>query len=417
MLRRALRGAGWIPAALFCLFIFGPFPTAARAQDLAACYRGQQVTSAYKPTSKGEKPADPSGPAARGVALEDTIRIEVTNLAALQACVERANKTLVLFLDSVAFPNVHVFPDEGGGNVLNADLRILHTEGRPGDPWERLLGAPGFNSRDVEVSVGPAGSAPIKSDVTVSLDPISAPWLLIWAILFGFVLWIFFRLARERSLLRNGLLDPEAGPAVSSFSLAKTQAAWWFFFVLASYLLIGIVTGDYSGSLNATALTLLGIGGATAVIGSVIDNGRHADLAKSLGDKRAEAAKLTDEIATLDGQIAVPPAGADVAQLRRIRTELEARRVQAEAHVRTIRGETTGSFFSDIVSDANGASFPRFQVVAWTLVLTLVFVAEVYRRLAMPTFDPTLLGLMGISSATYLGLKMNEPSSPRTTNP
>ena len=34
----------------------------------------------------------------------------------------------------------------------------------------------------------------------------------------------------------------------------------------------------------------------------------------------------------------------------------------------------------------------------------------------MPSFDVSLLGLMGISSATYLGLKINEPSSPKTTN-
>jgi hypothetical protein len=36
--------------------------------------------------------------------------------------------------------------------------------------------------------------------------------------------------------------------------------ALWFFVILAAYLLIGMVTGDFSNSINSTALILLGIG-------------------------------------------------------------------------------------------------------------------------------------------------------------
>lgn len=416
----ALRGLGMSPAALFFLLAFGPFLpfAAARAADLEPCYKDQKVVSVYKLPANGEKPDDPTSPLARGVALESTIQIEVSSLPVLERCVQAANGngTLVLFLNSIPFPSVRLLPHVGGGNFLNADLRIIHTEGRPGDPWERLLGEPGFDDREVRVSVGPPNGAPIASGQTLSLDPISARSLLIWAAVFAMVLWIFYRLLKG-ALLRNGVLDPDGGPATSSYSLAKTQAAWWFFFVLASYLLIGIVTGDFSGSLNATALTLLGIGGATAVIGSVIDNGRSPALMDSLKEKRAAVTRLEGEISVLETQIAAIPAPANLAQLTDERGRKSSELALAKAHVKSIRGETTGSFFSDIVSDANGASFPRFQVIAWTLVLSCVFVIEVYRRLAMPTFDASLLGLMGISSATYLGLKINEPSSPRTTNP
>ena len=41
----------------------------------------------------------------------------------------------------------------------------------------------------------------------------------------------------------------------------------------------------------------------------------------------------------------------------------------------------------------------------WTLVLGVIFVASVYNDLSMPEFSATLLGLMGISSGTYLGVK------------
>jgi ABC-type Mn2+/Zn2+ transport system permease subunit len=67
----------------------------------------------------------------------------------------------------------------------------------------------------------------------------------------------------------------------------------------------------------------------------------------------------------------------------------------------------------DIVSDANGVSFNRFQIAAWTVVLGIVFISRVYRELAMPTFSDTLLGLMGISAGTYLGLKIPEQTPPK----
>jgi len=50
----------------------------------------------------------------------------------------------------------------------------------------------------------------------------------------------------------------------------------------------------------------------------------------------------------------------------------------------------------------------RFQIVVWTLVFTVIFVARVFVHLAMPDFDSQLLALMGISSGTYIGFKFPE---------
>jgi hypothetical protein len=47
-------------------------------------------------------------------------------------------------------------------------------------------------------------------------------------------------------------------------------------------------------------------------------------------------------------------------------------------------------------------------MLGWTLVTGVIFCVSVYNRLAMPDFSPTLLALMGISSATYLGAKIPE---------
>jgi len=62
----------------------------------------------------------------------------------------------------------------------------------------------------------------------------------------------------------------------------------------------------------------------------------------------------------------------------------------------------------DILRDGSGYSFHRFQIFAWTIVLGIIFLSAVYNSLAMPEFSTTLLGLMGISSGTYIGFKFPE---------
>jgi hypothetical protein len=47
-------------------------------------------------------------------------------------------------------------------------------------------------------------------------------------------------------------------------------------------------------------------------------------------------------------------------------------------------------------------------MVVWTVVLVIVFLVAVGNSVLMPVFDNTLLGLMGISSGTYLGFKFPE---------
>jgi hypothetical protein len=60
----------------------------------------------------------------------------------------------------------------------------------------------------------------------------------------------------------------------------------------------------------------------------------------------------------------------------------------------------------DLLGDEGHISFHRFQIAVWTLVLGVVFVMKLLSELAMPEFSATVLGLMGISSGTYLGFKL-----------
>jgi hypothetical protein len=41
-----------------------------------------------------------------------------------------------------------------------------------------------------------------------------------------------------------------------------------------------------------------------------------------------------------------------------------------------------------------------------------VFIVSTFTELNMPVFDTTLMGLLGLSAATYLGLKVPEPTVP-----
>jgi hypothetical protein len=60
---------------------------------------------------------------------------------------------------------------------------------------------------------------------------------------------------------------------------------------------------------------------------------------------------------------------------------------------------------SHILSDNDGVSFHRFQIVVWTVILATMFLVSVFNELTMPEFSVTMLGLMGLSAGTYLGFK------------
>jgi hypothetical protein len=189
-------------------------------------------------------------------------------------------------------------------------------------------------------------------------------------------------LGAKSNLLRDLAPRQVADSASVPFSLARVQMAWWFFFIISAYLFLWLVFGEMN-SLNATALTLLGISLSTGVVARTIDVGKM-NRAKSLVDKRKKLQPGTPLVADKDTE-ARPP---DIA-------------VFAEE-------QKSNGFWNDILSDENGISLHRLQMLAWTLVLTAVFIVDLIKTRAMPVFDNTLLALMGISSGAFLGFKVPE---------
>ena len=319
-------------------------PTSVPQCPSAESYQQIVVTKAYKKDMENEV----------NVRLEDEITLEIQNLKTLldRARCQVPAKKIVLFLDQRPVKDATPFPPTDP-NRPSLVFPLKRTEDSR-DVWTYILGEAKWSPREVNVSVGIEDEYAVESLAKLKLKAIPAGWFLLWAIILLVIIAVFGVLAHKSDLLRDS--GPQPVGARKPYSLARTQAAWWFFLILASYLFIGIITGDFSTTITTSVLSLLGISAGTVVGSAFVDAGKTAAVASPPG----------------------PPS-------------------------------VNEYWWVDILSDANGVSFHRFQIAVWSLVLGIIFVVAVYQSLAMPTFGGTLLSLMGISAGTYLGLKIPEP--------
>ena len=218
-------------------------------------------------------------------------------------------RNMVLYLNGRALEGVNALPiEEPGANKLAFHLR--RTEGSR-EAWSTLLGRPDFNNlRQVSVSVGfPEKQAlPFsdpKSPVRLYLRVYDGKWAVGVLIALIVVIIVFVRLAKRGYLIRD--FNPPKPPAgkLKPYSLALTQAAWWFFLVIGSFLLIYLITGDYN-TITDQALILMGIGTGTALGAAMIDATKRETSDTALNGLRPAAAKLEaelQELLTLEDQL------------------------------------------------------------------------------------------------------------------
>jgi hypothetical protein len=262
--------------------------------------------------------------------------------------------------------------------------------------------------RSIPLSIGPAGAAPFKSDVIVELEIFPSYTPVVVAFLLA-VLLVIVVLAKRTNLLRdsNGADNPP-------YSLARHQMAAWFVVVIGAYLYIWLITGFFS-SISTTALTLIGISGATGLVAVTMDAGKRTDAVEARTAAQAEHdalnKALNDPATGLQTQLKAAVPGSPTA------TELTATIVPRLARLQELKAQLekplppsqqNKRWYLDLLSDESGISFHRLQMAIWTLVLVIVFIKAVYQDILMPDFDATLLGLMGISSTTYIGFKFPE---------
>ncbi|HEY6139181.1 MAG TPA: hypothetical protein VI670_15565 [Thermoanaerobaculia bacterium] len=279
--------------------------------------------------------------------LDDKISIHVNNFSTLVAKANNDCAQIVLFLDGMPIKGLK--PESCDRIAGHIRYRLLRTPDAD-NAWHSLLGSPQGFTRYVNVTVGPDTQNTIGNPMEFELQILPRKQFWVFVLLLAVMLAVFVMLCRRTALIRGG--SPDVPPAQRPYSLSLFQMSFWFFLVIASYVFLWLIN-DELDTITESVLALIGIGAATALGATLIDQNKPSPVSTDKSD----------------------------------------------------------GFLRDVMSDPTGISLHRFQMFAWTLILGVIFVGSVYHNLEMPQFSATLLGLMGISSGTYLGFKVPEKAS------
>jgi hypothetical protein len=172
-------------------------------------------------------------------------------------------------------------------------------------------------------------------------------------IIAGLIIAFSIFVVSKTSILKDSTITP-SNTEQKSFSFARTQGFWWTTIIAVCSILAFGKHGEIL--INSTCLVLMGIGVGTTAVGKVIDD----------FDSGAGIARHQDQF-------------------------------------------DKEGFFMDILSDNTGVSVHRYQLFVFNIIFTIVFLTDFFSNdMSFPTFDNTVLGLLGISSGTYLGVKATE---------
>jgi hypothetical protein len=345
----------------------------------------------------------------------------------------------VLFLNGVEIKNLDAARDATcqarGQPLVHA---LVFTVKRDNDSdvfWKDLLGSPSVTHVPVTVSLGEQATAGQSSQATiVGADPsksafefeVFTPFRLALAFFVALVVVVLvWGHARTRTTLRDNLL-PQLEASRQTYSLGRWQMAFWFTLVFVAFVFLFLLLQD-TNTLTAQALALMGISGVTAAASVAVDVDKNspADDAnrglQALGLKtyddvlrvRAEIAQREPELANIPAPPPrrlgdTSPLSPEEQRRAQLQTEIQDRRNVLRTYAEKTRPFVSEGWFKDITTDLNGIALHRLQSLCWTVTLGVIFVYGVYRGLAMPEFSGTLLALMGISSAGYVGFKIQE---------
>lgn len=389
------------------------------------------------------QPADSDAQTSCRAGLTDQIQINVLDLkqwmtATLAADKRLASDTvsdLVPFFDGVPLPGIHPDnpnaqpkPSFGAHSYTTLRFTLVRNDSNKA-VWTRLLNRPTWEGRPVEVSIGFENGDPMRFAVLkggTTKWPQERFWLIVLpklATVMGMVvilsaLVLFFAMVQSTGIVRDSSAPPRPD-GTSPYSLARVQMAFWFFLVVASYFLLFLVIKD-TDTITPSVLTLIGISAGTALGAAVIDAGDKADATEriravaQLDPARPEVEQLRARVSSLrqafaDLNTRAPAATpADQAVQRAEKDRVAGDLALAERQLAFFEMRPWKRVMYDLLGDNGAISFHRFQMFVWTLVLGIVFASRVMADLAMPEFSATVLGLMGISSGTYVGFKLRQ---------
>lgn len=287
--------------------------------------------------------------------------------------------------------------------------------------WQSIRGrseADPLGVRQVHLSFGNSGL--INSQLgtqKVEFVLLQRKSILLWSAIAFSLLLFFIILSIKSNILRDGRIA--AGATRPPMSLARTQMAIWLFLVMITYVWIWLIT-DELNTVTPSVLGLMGISAGTYLSAAAIDQNRSTQspmlrtLTEQVDSLRLSINELDQQQTDVDGL-----ESAEVEAIGAARESLLARKAQLEKTITTLRASGTkvkgqSGAIMQLLSDDTGVRLHRFQIFAWTIVLGVIFVTKAVSELNMPEFSATLLGVMGISSGTYLGFKFPEINSELT---
>lgn len=371
-------------------------------------------TPAAKPDTVVDAYLDGS-PKVKSAAISDILVVNVAHLGGLMN--PNADiKKVRLFIDDIEVEGSVPVGWYLRGDGADFKFLLQRTEAN-NKTWNMLLGYPEFGSQfynlPLSISIGLTGQSAQPTKVQAfQFIRIDKGWF--WICLGVIVLYLGALLwyAMKTPMLRDAPADltplgiPGLTAGCAPFSLGKVQMAFWFSIVIACYIFIWLITDNYEIITTGT-LGLIGIGAATGLGSISISNNKSEGTIKKVQALQAQQAELRQATDLL--RASLPAAGVegkisyneflDCQLTSNINSLIDGLKVDKD------------NFFNDILTDENGVSFHRLQMVTFTTVLGFVFLYTTYATLTMPDFSATLLTLQGVTAGTYLGFKIPEKQS------
>jgi outer membrane murein-binding lipoprotein Lpp len=368
-------------------------------------------TPAPKPATVVDAYVD-GNPNAKSAAIADLLVVNVAHFNGLLTA-QNGIKQVRLFINSIEIEGS--VPVGWSLHGDGADLKfLLQRNDVNNKTWNMLLGYPQFGKQfyklPLSISIGLTGQSAQPTNINAfQFIRIDKTWFWGCIVVLIIYFWVLFRCAKTTPMLRDapadltplGIPGLEAGNA--PYSLGKVQMAFWFSIVLASYIFIWLITDNYELITTGT-LVLIGIGAATGLGAVSINNNKAGGTIKQVQDLQAQQAELRQATDLLRSTL--PAAG--IEGKIGYNNFLDC---QLTSNInKLIDGLKMGkdNFFNDLLTDENGVSFHRLQMVVFTMVLGFVFLYTAYATLSMPDFSATLLTMQGVTAGTYLGFKIPE---------
>ncbi len=234
----------------------------------------------------------------------------------------------------------------------------------------------------------------------------------------GVVVWIA---DRRYPILRDIPVDSTLSSVRRPFSLGRVQMAVWTTIIIGTIAFVYAVHSGDSGSLpviDPKLIGLLGGSGLTTVLAGAVDVNKDKAVETASASFRGTAVAVRALNAQIQSALTLrDAAGMRIPNVNAV-TKLFADRADQLGNMsqyvktgqRSQRDDVKSGFLADLLTDQNGNSLHRLQLVLFTGLYAVFFVVHgltvgVEEALKAPMSDQ-ILGLMGVTGGVYVGFKV-----------